>query len=233
MPEPRISVVIPVLNEGARVDGMVEALKHHACHEVLVVDGGSADGTWARLDAKPDVQVFGSARGRAIQMNIGAAHATGEVILFLHADVTLPDNAVALIREGLADEAVVAGAFWTRTLTDHSIGRGRWLGPLLRIADVRSHYTRLPYGDQAIFVRREVFEAVGGYPEVALMEDIALSRRLSRVGEMVTLRAAVSVSGRRFQTYPLRSFVAMNIIPPLYWLGVPTRWLRRLYPDVR
>ncbi len=228
----RISVIIPVLNEVARIDAMLAGLGDFELHEVIVVDGGSSDGTPERLAALGAVSLT-SPPGRGAQMNVGAAHATGDVLLFLHADATLPEGAVEAMRGVLQDEGAVSGAFRTWTHHDPAIKEGAWLGPLLHIADLRSHYSNLPYGDQGIFVLREVFERVGGYPRVALMEDLALAKLLVKEGGMVTLPMYVGVSGRRFQAHPVQSFFLMNTIPALYRLGVPTRWLRRLYPDVR
>ena len=126
--------------------------------------------------------------------------------------------------------AVVAGAFRTWTVAD--AGRS-WAAPLLHLADLRSRYTRLPYGDQALFVRRDAFDRVGGFPDQPLMEDFELSRRLRRVGRIATAPAAVRVSGRRFLSRPIRSAVLMRLFPLLYRLGVPPRVLGRLYGDPR
>jgi hypothetical protein len=130
----------------------------------------------------------------------------------------------------LADPAVVAGAFRVRTIADEGPG---WLGPLLRLADLRSRVTRFPYGDQAVFVRRDVFERVGGFPDQPLMEDVELARRLWRVGAIRTVPVVVRVSGRRFLTHPIRAVVAMRVFPLLYRLGVSPGRLARLYGDPR
>ena len=156
--------------------------------------------------------------------------ATGEVLLFLHADVGLPADAVAHVGRALADSGVVAGAFRVRTVADDG---ANWLGPLLRIADLRSRVTRLPYGDQAVFVRREAFDAVGGFPDEPLMEDVVLARRLRRIGRMVTVPAYVRASGRRFLRRPVTSVLAMWTFPMLHRLGVPPRVLARMYGNPR
>jgi len=152
------------------------------------------------------------------------------VLLFLHADAQLPVDAAAWVARALADTQVVAGAFRLRTVAD--VGRN-WLGPFLRIADIRSHVTKLPYGDQALFVRRDAFEAVGGFPAEPLMEDIGLVRRLRRLGRIVTVPAYVRVSGRRFLQHPIAGTLAMWTFPSLQRLGVPPRWLARLYGNPR
>lgn len=157
-----ISVVVPVLNEAARISAQLAHLRQLAgLHEVIVVDGGSADGTRELVAAAGWPRFAVSTRGRATQMNTGARLATGDVLLFLHADVILPGNVASLVAQALADPRVVAGAFRTQTVAE---GRRGWVARWLRLADLRSRYTRLPYGDQALFVRRGVFEQIGGFP---------------------------------------------------------------------
>jgi GT2 family glycosyltransferase len=171
-----------------------------------------------------------ASRGRGRQQNVGARAATGDVLLFLHADVSLPDDALGWIARGLADPSTVAGAFRTWTVPD---GEPTWLGPLLHLADVRSRYSSLPYGDQAVFVRRDAFEEAGGFPDEPLMEDLALARRLRRLGRIVTVPASVRVSGRRFIARPIWYTLLVNVYPLLYRLGVPPRVLAQLYHDQR
>jgi rSAM/selenodomain-associated transferase 2 len=200
--------------------------------EVVVVDGGSRDRTREIAAAVPGIRVLSAPRGRGPQMNAGARATTAPVLLFLHADVSLPDDATAWIARALADPAVVAGAFRTWHVADVPEARS-WVLPFLHVADVRSRVTRLPYGDQALFVRRAAFEATGGFPPQRLFEDIELARRLRRLGRVVTVRASVRVSGRRFLRGPLRALVAMRLFPLLYRLGVPADVLARLYGDPR
>jgi GT2 family glycosyltransferase len=164
-------------------------------------------------------------------MNAGARAATGDAILFVHADVTLPNDAVSWVCTALEDNRVVAGAFRTWTVPDTEPAP-LW-APLLHLADLRSRYTSLPYGDQALFVRAEIFRALGGFAEIELMEDIDLGRRLCRVGRVVTVPACVVVSGRRFLARPIFYTVVMNLFPLLYRLGVPPRALGSLYGHVR
>lgn len=227
---PRISVVIPALDEAGRIESALRTLAADGWHEILVVDGGSRDETAALARSVPGVRVLEAPRGRARQMNAGARCATGDVLLFLHADVGLPPEARDSVARALADPEVVAGAFRTWTVPD---GRRSWIAPLLHLADIRSRYTRRPYGDQAIFVRAAVFERVGGYPEMPLMEDFELSRRLAREGEIRVVPARVRVSGRRFLTRPVYYFLLVNFLPILYALGVPVERLARAYGDPR
>ena len=229
-PGPAVSVVIPVLDEAARIGERLRELAQRGLGDVIVVDGGSRDGTCDVVRAHPPARLVTAPRGRGSQMNAGVRAATGDVLLFLHADVALPADATAWIARALADPGVVAGAFRVRTVAD--AGRN-WLGPLLRIADFRSHVTRLPYGDQALFVRRSAFERVGGFPDEPLMEDVVLARRLRRIGRVVTVPAYVRASGRRFLRRPLASTLAMWTFPTLHRLGVAPRVLARLYGNPR
>jgi rSAM/selenodomain-associated transferase 2 len=225
------SVVVPVLDEARRIADHLAALRGVAgIDEIVVVDGGSRDETVAIAQRTPGVRLVTSARGRGVQMNAGARAARGDVLLFLHADAALPPDAARLIERALDDPGVVAGAFRLRTVAD---GGARWLGPLLRLADLRSRVTRLPYGDQAVFVRRAAFERIGGFPDQPLMEDIELARRLWRVGRIRTVPGVVRVSGRRFVANPVRAVLAMRVIPLLYRLGVSPARLARLYGDPR
>lgn len=226
-----ISVILPVLDEERRIgQRLTELSAMEGLGEVLVVDGGSSDGTVERARAFPGVSVLSAPRGRASQMNAGAERARGSVLLFLHADVRLPPEAFHHVTRALEDPRVVAGAFKTWTVDD--VGRSR-LGPLLHLADLRSRYTRLPYGDQALFVRAEAFRAAGGFPAQPLMEDLELSQRLWKLGRIRTVDARVTVSGRRFLARPVFYFLAVNGFPLLYRLGVSPASLLRLYAHVR
>lgn len=229
-PMPRVSVVIPVLDEEARIGSQLESLARLQVHEAIVVDGGSRDATIERVRAAGTARLVVAARGRASQMNAGAHHATGDVLLFLHADVRLPDDALLRVEEAFADPVVVAGAFRTWTVGDAGES---CLAPLLHLADVRSRYSSLPYGDQALFVRVEAFWRAGGFPDQALFEDLELSRRLRRLGRIRTVRSQVTVSGRRFLARPIFYTLAVNLFPALYALGIAPATLKRLYGNPR
>jgi len=227
----RVSVVMPVLDEESSIARQMESiLAVPGIHEVIVVDGGSRDRTLDLVRATPGVTVLIAPKGRARQMNAGAKAASGDVLLFLHADVRLPLDAMRWIAEALSDPEVIAGAFRTWTVSE---GRGTWLAPLLHLADFRSRYTSLPYGDQALFVRAEVFRQLGGFPEQPLMEDLELSRRLHRFGAVRIVPASVRVSGRRFLSKPVYYTLLVNIFPLLYRLGVPPRVLATFYGNTR
>ena len=226
-----LSVVIPTLDEGARIAGRLDEVAAIAgVDEIIVVDGGSRDATVRIASSRLGVRFVNAPRGRARQMNAGAAAARGDVLLFLHADVSLPEDAAWHVEKALRDRSVVAGAFRTWTVPDAGPSR---LAPLLHLADMRSRYSSLPYGDQALFVRADAFRKAGGFPDQPLMEDLELSRRLRRLGRIRIVRASVQVSGRRFLARPVYYFLAVNLFPALYALGVSPSTLKRLYGDPR
>lgn len=227
----RISVIVPTLNEAARIEAQLSRLvRLPGVDELIVADGRSSDGTADMARAIPGVRVVEAAPGRGPQMNAGASVATGNVLWFVHADVVPPADGPAMIAAALADTALVAGAFRVRTDADGASG---WPSRLLWLADLRSRYSGLPYGDQALFVRRDVFDSIGGFAPIPLFEDLELSRRLRGVGTVRVLPSVVQVSGRRFIARPVVSAAMMNLLPVLYRVGVPPRALAWLYGHVR
>jgi rSAM/selenodomain-associated transferase 2 len=223
-----ISVIIPVLNEELTIASALESVLRLAPDEILVVDGGSLDRT-RELTLAMGVHVISSQRGRARQMNQGARLARAEVLLFLHADTRLPGSALADIREAMQDRRIAGGRF------DVELdGEGWMLKVVSSMISVRSRLSRVATGDQAIFIRREVFDAVGGYPDIPLMEDIALSRALKRIGQVACLRSRVVTSARRWQVEGVwRTIFKMWILKSLYLLGVSPFRLKRFYGDAR
>jgi len=222
----RLSIVIPALNEAECIVATLESLAGLRCrgHEVIVVDGGSGDGT-AELSQGLADQVLATHPDRAGQMNFGARAATGDVLLFLHADSRLPETADSLILQGLADSSAVWGRFDVRIAASH---------PMLRVVEtmmnLRSRLTHVCTGDQGIFMRREAFDAIGGYPAQALMEDIAISTRLRRASAPLCLRARCSTSARRWENRGvLRTIILMWWLRLQYALGVPPARLARAY----
>jgi len=227
----RLSVIVPVLDEEACIGDQLARLGNTAgLHEVIVADGGSTDRTRAIVQDHPAVRLVDAPRGRGPQLNAGAQVATGDVFLFLHADVVAPPDLAFLVSGALADPAVVGGAFRIRTVAEDRAG---WPGHVLWLADIRSRYSRLPYGDQGIFVRASIFAAVGGFQPIPLFEDLEFSQRLRRAGRLRVLPRQLRVSGRRFMSRPVRSAVLMNVLPWCWRLGVPPESLARIYGMVR
>jgi len=211
-----LSVIIPCLNEAEGIAGTLSALAPLRARgaEVIVVDGGSSDGTVECAASFADL-VISAPRGRAPQMNAGAARARGEIMLFLHADTLLPESADVLIVDGLKRSRRGWGRF------DVVISGGNPLLPVVALLmNVRSRLTGIATGDQAIFVTRSLFTAAGGYPEIALMEDIAFSKRLKRFGRPLCLRHRLVASGRRWEKHGVvRTILLMWRLRLAFWLG--------------
>ncbi len=220
----RISVIIPVLNEVGTVKNVLAPVGQAAGVEVIVVDGGSQDGT-VELVKSLGVKVINSVPGRANQMNAGARAVTGEILLFLHADTYLPAGFEALVRNSLDQPGAIAGAFELRI---DGIMRGLRL--VERMVNWRSRYLQMPYGDQAIFLRAEVFRKIGGFPEIPIMEDFDLMRRLKRQGQIVIAPAPVLTSGRRWKELGVLKTTLLNQLAiAAYLLGVPPKRIARWY----
>jgi rSAM/selenodomain-associated transferase 2 len=222
---PRLSIVMPVLDEAARLPLALAALAplREQGAQVIAVDGGSRDGSAAICSEGADI-VLASPRGRARQMNAGARLATADGVLFLHADTRLPTDALSRVRLALQSHA------WGRF--DVAIeGRSRWLPLVAALMNTRSRWSGIATGDQAIFVRRAAFDAVGGFPDQPLMEDIELSRRLRRhAGRGACLRDKVVTSGRRWdERGAWRTIALMWRLRLLYRLGVPAERLAAQY----
>lgn len=223
--KPPLSIVVPVLNEAAGVSAALQALAAYRQRgvEVIVVDGGSSDGTPALARPLAD-QVLDSPRGRARQMNTGAAQAQADVLLFLHADTQLPKAADQLVAAALA-----AGAHWGR-FDVHISGQPHMLRLVAALMNLRSRCTGIATGDQALFVRRAAFEQVQGFPDQPLMEDIELSRRLRRLSAPACLRQRVTTSGRRWEQHGVwRTIVLMWRLRWRYWRGESAATLARDY----
>lgn len=220
----RLTIVVPVLNEAERIEGHLRALEPMRSRgvEIIVVDGASTDAT-RRLAAPYADRVLDAPRGRATQMNAGARIARGDALLFLHADTALPDAADRLVLGAL--ERAPWGRFDVRIEARH-----RLLAVVARMMNLRSRLSGIATGDQAIFVRRPVFEAIGGFPQIPLMEDIALSSLLKRVGRPACLRERVATSGRRWERGGVaRTIVLMWRLRFAYWLGADPAELGRRY----
>lgn len=220
-----VSVIIPTLNEESNLPMAIRTLADRPDVELIVVDGGSDDRT-VEVARHFTPYVFVAQRGRARQMNIGARHATGDILLFLRADTFVLPAAIDEIPRRLIAEGAVAGAF---DLTIDSPWRMcRWVG---RAASWRSRLLRLPYGDQGMFVWRQVFHSVGGFPELPIMEDLALSRVLRRTGRIVFLPSSMlfSSSNRWHANGVIKTTLVNGLVSFLFSLGVSPSWLRRFY----
>jgi rSAM/selenodomain-associated transferase 2 len=220
-----LSIVVPALNEAGAIDATLGALAPLRARgaEVIVVDGGSTDATAARARPLAD-RVLTSPCGRARQMNAGAALASGDVLLFLHADTRLPADADLLVRA-----AMNAGAAWGR-FDVRIAGRHPMLGVVAAFMNARSRWTGVATGDQALFVRRRLFERVGGFADQPLMEDVELTRRLRAMGRPACLRARVTTSGRRWETRGVwRTIFLMWRLRWRYWRGESPHALAEAY----
>jgi rSAM/selenodomain-associated transferase 2 len=223
-----LSVIIPTLNEERVLAATLERVRQTGVHETIVVDGGSTDETRA-VAARLAAVVMSAPRGRAAQMNAGAARAAGDILLFLHADTLLPNGFAAAVIAACAAPGVVGGRF------DVDLQPS---SPLIRLTGAlmnrRSRLTRIATGDQAIFIRRDVFARLGGYADMPLMEDIDLSRRMKRAGGIACLRERVTTSTRRWQKNGvIKTILTMWTLRALYFCGASPARLRRVYGDTR
>ena len=257
----KLSVVIPVLNERGSLPATIAALR--ACHgisEIIVSDGGSTDGTVAWLQAQPDIVLVRSIRGKGPQINVGAAAAfdvpetgatqtsftaTAETattktiatpvapditLLFLHADCVISQPAIDALHAALADSQLAGGAFYIR----FAESRPRSLRLVAWGINVRARFRNSATGDQGIFVRKSVFDSIGGAPEWPLFEDVELVRRIKQAGKFRVLRTPVTVSGRRYIEHGVfRTALLIYSLRFAYWLGVPPQRLKNWFRDAR
>ena len=221
----KLSIIMPVLDEAPGIEAALAALAPLRARgaEVIVADGGSSDGTAERSRPLAD-QVIAAPRGRGVQMNAGAAAASGDVLLFLHADTRLPENADHLALDGLAHSGRNWGRFNVR------FDGGGLLALVALMMNWRSRLTEITTGDQALFVARAAFERAGGFPAIALMEDVALSAKLKRIGKPLALHARVTTSGRRWRKYgTLRTILLMWRLRLEFFFGVDPERLAKIY----
>ncbi|BAU64746.1 glycosyl transferase family 2 [Stanieria sp. NIES-3757] len=243
MIQPIISIIIPVFNEAAIIQTAIERLKDNQDIEVIIVDGGSQDrtvelvlamgvsfaerGRWGDGENKLKL-IIASEPGRAYQMNAGAAIAKGDILLFLHADTQLPADYQSLIHKTLSSSPVIAGAF---ELAINSQAQSFRL--VETMVNLRSRLFSLPYGDQAIFLKKSTFEKIGGYRNLAIMEDFELIQRLKCHGKIAIAPAAVLTSPRRWQKLGVGQTTAINQLIILgYYLGISPTKLRNFYRQV-
>jgi rSAM/selenodomain-associated transferase 2 len=225
-----ITVIIPALDEADALPEILQRTLAIGFEDVLVVDGGSRDGTATIADRfAPAVRTIHAPRGRARQMNAGAAKASGDVLVFLHADTRLPDDARHAIETAMARDGAVGGRFDVRFETQTGMA-----AVIAFLMNTRSRWTGIATGDQAVFVRGAVFQRLGGFRDIPIMEDIDFTRRLKDEGTVIAVRSQAITSFRRWQRRgTLRTIVKMWALRLLYRLGVSPHRLAQWYADVR
>lgn len=227
---PRLSIIIPVLHEGGTINGTIAqlgALAGEVPIEIIVADGGPAGDTLAAITCGGIGQIR-CPPGRGVQMNAGAAEASGDILLFLHADSLLPPGAGRRIADVCADADIAGGAF------DLAIHSPRGIFRIIeKAASARSRATRIPYGDQAIFIKADIFRSIGGFRDIPIMEDIDLMRRLKRRGHRIRfVDAAVQTSPRRWEREGILYTTLRNYsLSTLFYLGVSAERLKAYYPS--
>ena len=220
------SIIIPVYNEEKTISDLLEYLQGFSC-EILVVDGNPQQNTINSISEKTIIKIAGP-KGRGIQLNMGARKAQGDILWFLHADTLPSPNALAHIKQIMRDQSIGSGAFYLRI--DSEKVRYRLLEHGINL---RSRVTRIPYGDQGIFMRKSFFEFIGGFPDVPIMEDVALMRLVKRKGgRMCLLKEPITTSARRWEHEGfLRCTLRNWWIRTLYYLGVHPTTLVKWYRD--
>jgi len=221
-----IAIIVPVLNEAAVLPALIRRLQAIPGIQAVFVDGGSTDGSRQLLE-EAGVRWMATAPGRARQMNAGARASRSDILMFLHADTVLEPRHVDAARRAMADAAVAGGRFDIRLSGPHPAFR-----LIERMINLRSRLSRISTGDQVMFVRRDVFDRLGGFPEQPLMEDVAFSRRLKREGKIACLGERVVTSSRRWQEHGiLRTVLLMWWLRLRYWLGADPAALKKNYGD--
>lgn len=224
-----ISVIVPVLNEAGRIGTLIRGLQ---CldgeKEIIISDGGSSDGTLGMLNEFDGIRVISSPPGRAKQMNAGASQASGNVLWFVHADSQVSPSSLHDIERAISDGAI--GGFFRLKFYD---AEDCFMSFIERTSHTRAKRFGLIFGDQGLFLRSDVFEALGGFAPVALMEDWEISRRLKRLhghGFIHALDTEIGTSARRYtENGRIRTWLKMNMVKAMYILGVNTETLRRIY----
>ena len=220
----RVSIIIPTYNEAGGIEALLMHLKSSFPEtEIIVADGGSSDDTAAL--ARPYARVIDAGRGRAVQMNAGAREASGEVLWFLHADCWPSASSVDLIGEALADDGVIAGGFrW-------ELSGSRWYyKPSTALAHLKNRRKRNLFGDMGIFIRKDVFDRVGGYKEIPLLEEVELNERLREMGGIALLDEPLPSSDRKLMKEgPMLTFIKNDILKIAYLFGFSPEFLKRFY----
>ena len=221
-----VSIIIPALNEEESIPLLLENLaSQEGDFEIIVADGGSADNTLTICKSYPDIKIISSEKGRALQMNKGAEIARGDTLLFLHADTLIPRKGIKTIENVMNDDKISAGSFFARF--DHEDGM---LSFLARFTRINNRY--LTWGDQGIFIRRRIFNEIGGYKNIPLMEDLEIQKRVRRRGKFIKLPLPVTTSSRRFiQNGVVRQQLLNIALVMAYEIGVSPARIKRFYSD--
>jgi rSAM/selenodomain-associated transferase 2 len=222
------SIIIPVLNEAGQINSLIEHLRkqnHESSYEIIIVDGDPQGSTVGAIQDR-NVTAITTDKGRGRQMNAGASAACGEILIFLHADTTLPANALEKISRALQDRDYVGGAFDLKIDSDRL-----FLKYISARASFRSRRNRIPYGDQAIFIRKKYFDQLGGYKEIPLMEDVDLMRRIKKDGKKIfILPDKVTTSARRWESDgALYTTMKNQILLRLFYMGISPHRLAKYY----
>ncbi len=224
----RISIIIPTLNEALNLEACVKALGKSENFELIVVDGGSQDET-TTIAKELKATVLSTNACRAMQMNAGAKAATNDIFLFLHADTIVPEDWPDIVQTTLQINGIALGAF--QFALDDS---GTRFGVVQRLANFRSKFFQMPYGDQGMFVTRDVFYRVGGFPEITIMEDYAFCRAVRKFGGIKTVNSRAITSGRRWRKLGFfRTTLVNQLIIALFNIGVSDKVLRRIYDSAK
>ncbi|KAJ8902084.1 hypothetical protein NDN08_006492 [Rhodosorus marinus] len=224
-----VSVIIPTLNEEGSIASTIRALREGVVEkdtrlDIVVADGGSVDGT-KRLVKTAKARLIQAGRGRGTQLNNAVPSAEGSFLIFLHADTRLPFGFDKVVRSTLQDETVSLGAF--RLKIDSNV---RGIRLIEAVANLRSRFFGMPYGDQGFFMRRTTFNQLGGFPDIPLMEDFQMARNAKRLGRVITANESAVTSGRRWEEFGVfRTTVLNQIIVAGFYLGVPAQTLNKWY----
>lgn len=221
----RVSIIVPIYNEVELIPELCQYLVELNAHEVIIVDGYSSDNTWASLNryTTESLRCIQASPGRAHQMNTGAAYATGELLLFLHADTRLPADGLKVFSS--CDQSFSWGRFNLRFDQTNLL-----LSVVAVLINLRSRWTSICTGDQSLFVRSDLFFRIGGFAPITLMEDIDLCRRLKRIARPLCLKKTVETSSRRWRHNGVwRTIMQMWCLRLLYWLGTPASSLAKQY----
>lgn len=221
----KISIIIPVINEGLTIEKCLLQFKNNPNQEVIIVDGGSTDDTIQIAEKQGFKLINSGVKKRSYQMNLGAKKAQGDILLFLHADTILPDNYVELINNNLAHKNIVAGAFKLRIDAQKLSFR-----LLENLVNWRSYFFSLPYGDQGIFVKKNIFQEIGGFSDLAIMEDFILMKKLQKKGKISIIADEVITSARRWQKLGIFKTTMINQSVIIgYYLGINSETLAKFY----